>query len=85
MPLSVTEPMVPVPDCFVIVTVAPPVVTRFPLASLAVTVRTWVELPLAVMLDEVGVRVDWVASAVATARTATAVLPELEACVELPE
>ena len=63
MPVSVTLPIVPVPDCFVMVTVEPPVVRLFPLASLACTVRTWVLVPLAVMLALDGVRVDWVASA----------------------
>jgi len=33
--LSVTELIVPVPDCLVIVTVAPPLVRLLPLASLA--------------------------------------------------
>ena len=36
----VTAPMVPVPELFVMVTVAPPVVSELPLASLAVTVST---------------------------------------------
>src|SRR5438270_10634761 len=55
--------LVPVPDCLVIVTVAPPVVSALPLASLAVTVSTCVKLPLAVMEALVGVRADCVASA----------------------
>ena len=46
--------MVPVPEDLVMVTVAPPVVRLFPLASLACTVKVWVLVPLAVMLAEVG-------------------------------
>jgi hypothetical protein len=63
LPLSVTEPMVPVPDCFVIVTVSPPAVKVFPFTSFAVTVSTCVEEPSAVMEAVVGVKVDWVALA----------------------
>ena len=37
--LSVTAPIVPVPDDFVIVTVCPPTAIVFPFASLAVTVK----------------------------------------------
>src|SRR5437899_2696883 len=55
--------MVPVPDCLVIVTSEPPLVRLLPNWSLAWTVRTWVELPLATIDELVGVRVDWVASA----------------------
>src|SRR5437899_7165463 len=55
--------MVPVPDCLVIVTSEPPLVRLLPNWSLAWTVRTWVELPLATIEELVGVRVDWVASA----------------------
>ena len=54
----------PLPDCCVMVTTAPPPVRALPLASLAVTVSTWLAAPLAVMLALVGVRVDWVALAV---------------------
>ena len=61
--MSVTVLIVPVPDCLVIATVAPPLVRLLPLASLARTVSTWVAAPLAVIEDEVGVSVDWVASA----------------------
>ena len=63
LPLSVTEPMVPVPLCCVIVTVKPPEVSKFPLASFAVTVSTCVLVPFAVMLALVGVNVDCVALA----------------------
>ena len=63
MLLSVTASIVPVPDCFVIVTVAPPLVKLLPLASFAVTVKTCVLLPFAVMLALVGVKVDCTASA----------------------
>ena len=56
--------MVPVPEDLVMVTVAPPVVRLFPLASLACTVKVWVLVPLAVMLAEVGVSVDCAALAV---------------------
>ena len=38
--LSVTAPIVPVPDDFVIVTVCPPTAIVFPFASLAVTVKS---------------------------------------------
>src|SRR5436190_2018334 len=62
-PWSVTEPIEPVPDCFVIVTVEPPLVRSLPKASFACTVRTWVAVPLAVIDELVGVSVDWVASA----------------------
>ena len=62
--LSVTAPIVPVPDDLVIVTVCPPTVMLFPLASLAWTVKSWVEIPSAAMEAEVGVRVDCVALAV---------------------
>lgn len=50
--------MVPVPDDLVITTVDPPDVRLFPFASLACTVKTCVELPLAIMLALVGVRVE---------------------------
>ncbi|CAM4370702.1 hypothetical protein AQBE111736_13695 [Aquirufa beregesia] len=40
LPASLTVPILPEPDCLVIVTVAPPVPILFPLASLAVTVNT---------------------------------------------
>ena len=56
--------MVPVPEDLVMVTVAPPVVRLFPLASLACTVKVWVLVPLAVMLAEVGVKVDCPASGI---------------------
>ncbi len=42
LPLFVTAPIEPVPDCFVIVTVEPPVVRLLPKASFACTVNTWV-------------------------------------------
>ena len=63
LPLSVTEPIVPVPDCFVIVTVEPPVDRLLPFASFACTVNTCVELPFAVIDELTGVSVDCVASA----------------------
>ena len=62
-PLSLTEPIVPVPDCFVIVTVDPPLVRLLPNASFAVTVSTCVAVPFAVIDDVVGVSVDCVAFA----------------------
>jgi hypothetical protein len=55
--------MLPVPENFVIVTVAPPTPTLSPSASLAVTVNTCVLVPSAVMLALAGVKVDAVASA----------------------
>ncbi len=58
MPLSVTELIVPVPDDFVIVTVAPPLVRLLPFASSAWTVRTCVETPFAAIDELVGVNVD---------------------------
>src|SRR6185503_8340798 len=58
--LSVTDPIVPVPDDFVIVTVEPPVVRLLPLASLAWTVSTCVLVPFAVIEALVGVSVDCV-------------------------
>src|SRR5712671_3085039 len=61
--LSVTEPIVPVPDCFVIATVDPPLVKLFPLTSFAWTVNTCVLLPFAVMLELAGANVDCAASA----------------------
>ncbi len=61
--LSVTALIVPVPDCFVIVTVAPPVVRLFPFVSFACTVNTCVVTPSAVIELDVGVRVDCVAFA----------------------
>ena len=63
LPLSVTEPTDPVPDCLVIVTVEPPVVSRVPFASFAVTVSTCVAVPFAVSDALVGVNVDCDASA----------------------
>src|SRR4051794_33250877 len=63
LPTFVTAPIVPVPDCFVIVTVAPPVVRFVPLASRACTVRTCVAVPFAVIDAEVGVSVDMAALA----------------------
>src|SRR5205809_107252 len=62
-PLSVTEPIVPLPDCFVIVTVVPPEVRLLPFASFACTVKICVALPFAVIDADVGVSVDCVASA----------------------
>ena len=62
MPTSVTALMPPVPDWRVTVTVAPPVVSALPFASSAVTVRTWVLIPSAVMLALVGVSVERAAS-----------------------
>ena len=56
--LSVTDPIVPVPDDFVIVTVCPPTAIVFPFASLAVTVQSWVEIPSAAIDADVGVNVD---------------------------
>ena len=44
------------------VTVAPPVVMRLPTLSLAVTVKTWGVVPLAVIVAEVGAKIDCVAS-----------------------
>ena len=63
MPLSLTEPIEPVPESIVIATMAPPVVRLVPAASFAWTVSTWVLVPLAVMLALVGVSVDWAALA----------------------
>ncbi|CAM3928891.1 hypothetical protein AQAU111925_13560 [Aquirufa aurantiipilula] len=54
--------MVPEPEEFVIVTVAPPAVKLFPLASFAVTTNTCVD-PSATILAEVGVKVETAASA----------------------
>ena len=65
--LSVTAPIEPVPESLVIVTVAPPMDRLPPQASFARTVSTWVEVPLAVIDAEVGVRVEAVASAAAPA------------------
>ena len=62
-PLSVTEPIDPAPDCFVIATVEPPVVTRFPNASFAVTVNTCDATPFAVSDAPVGANDDRDASA----------------------
>ena len=56
-------PRVPLPDSRVMVTVAPPVARLLLLASLAWTVRTCVDVPLAVMDALVGVSVDWAALA----------------------
>ena len=53
----------PVPDDWVMVTVVPPMVRLLPWASLVVTVKVWVLVPSAVILDEVGVKVDCPASA----------------------
>ena len=61
--MSVTLPIVPVPEDLVMVTVEPPLVRLLPLASLACTVSTCVLVPLAVMLALAGVSVDCVASA----------------------
>src|SRR5205085_1277791 len=61
--LSVTDPIVPVPDDRVIVTVEPPAVRLLPFASLACTVSTCVLVPFAVMLALVGVSVEIAASA----------------------
>ena len=61
--MSVTGPTEPVPDCLEIVTVAPPAVSLLPLTSFAWTVSTWVDMPSAVMVELVGVRADWEASA----------------------
>ena len=75
--MSVTLPIVPVPDCFVIVTVDPPLVRLLPFASLACTVNTCVLLPLAVTLALVGVSVDCVASAAPGLITIVELVPVL--------
>jgi len=66
LPLSVTLPIVPVPDDLVIVTVAPPVVRLLLVISLACTVNTCVLLPSAVILALVGVKVECAALAAPT-------------------
>src|SRR5437868_4096551 len=55
--------MLPVLDCLGIVTVEQPEVRLLPLTSLAWTVSTWVAMPFAVIVELIGVSVDWVASA----------------------
>ena len=59
MPLSVTEPIKPVPLDWVIAISAPPEITLLPLVSFTVTVSTCVLVPLAVMVALPGVSVDW--------------------------
>src|SRR5256885_1155445 len=59
---TLPPPIVPVPEDLVMRTVDPPVVRLLPFASLARTVRTWVDDPLAVIEELTGVSVDWAAS-----------------------
>ena len=72
------------------VTVAPPELRLFPLASLAVTVSTWVLVPSAVMLALTGVKTDTVALAAPAVPVAVKVtglplkLPDVAVIVLLP-
>ena len=77
-PTFVTAPIVPVPDCFVIVTVEPPAVRLLPKASFACTVSTWVAVPFAVIDELTGASVDWAAFA-APGVIATVVVPQDDA------
>ena len=90
LPLSVTEPIAPVPELRVIVTVAPPTVRLFPFASFACTVSTCVAVPFAVSVALVGVNVDCAASAApattvctfpSSAEVVTSALPALSVMV----